>query len=367
MGPLLDTLLALARPGRRSGPAFGATVCVLVLAGSLAAAAPAPAGTAASPGAAVAPSPSEGCSKPQDSLRFTASVPEGRATFTALVNVPPGQPAGTPLPMVLVFHAAGSNPLAAEAQTGFSSLGNREGFIAVYPYAGHHYWDLSSPREYGYVRDLLDRLQDTVCVDKNRVYATGVSNGASLVSRLGCLLSDRLAAIAPVAGDDGLFAGCTPTHPLSVLEIHGSEDTAVPYDGTKEAGTGGVWAFLGAWDRWDSCPSTLPVWRRLAHQVLYAAKAGCQNGAVVAHIKLLREPHAWPSLSHSSGNVAFSARQAVWQFFSTHTVTATSGSAKPAPAPRRTSPRQPSSGGGQAPSSGGTGSPSSGGASAPPG
>ena len=251
-----------------------------------------------------------------------ANVTVSGQTRTALVNVPQGPADGTPLPLVLVFHSAGSNALAAEAATGFTSLGQNHGFISVYPNSDRHFWSLSGQRDYDFAQALLEQLDGMLCVDEGRVYATGVSNGASLVSRLGCLLSDRLAAIAPVAGDDGLFPGCQPTHPLSVLEIHGSADASVPYDGSKRFGIG-VWTFLGAWARWDECPNTLLRWQRLAPRVLYVFRSGCADDTTIAHVKLLREEHAWPSLTgarRGSTAIAFSARAAIWQFFSTQTV-----------------------------------------------
>lgn len=47
---------------------------------------------------------------------------------------------------------------------------------------------------------MLDALGREPCVDARRVYATGLSNGGVMAHRPGCELSDRIAAIAPVAG-----------------------------------------------------------------------------------------------------------------------------------------------------------------------
>jgi polyhydroxybutyrate depolymerase len=274
--------------------------------------------------------PGNGCSQPPPGLRYMDTLTVDGKPRTALVNIPPGQAPGTPLPVVLVFHSAGSSGSATEGETGFTSYANRYGFIAVYPDSPGPAWLLGQARDYDFVRALLEQLDDTLCVNDSRIYATGVSNGASLVSRLGCVLSDRLAAIAPVAGDDGLFPGCQPTRDVSVLEIHGSTDSSVPYDGSKRYGAG-VWSFLGAWDQWDHCPTTALTWRRLAPRVLYAAKPGCGGGTTVAHVKLLHEQHAWPSLTTvargNTSGVAFSARQAIWQFFSTGSVLAPGSSA----------------------------------------
>ena len=278
------------------------------------------------------PHPSTGCSAAAPvSPRFVTTLHVDGHTRTALVNLPPAQAPGTRLPVVLVFHSAYSNGPGAEIQTGMTSVDNRNGFITVYPTAGSQYWTLSGRRDVDFTKALLDWLDDALCVDDSRIYATGVSNGASMVSRLGCLLSDRIAAIAPVAGDDRLPAGCQPTRPVSVLEIHGSDDGSVSYSGTGGFGAG-VWPFLDFWNIWDGCPSTQFAWQRIAPQVLYAVKSGCAAGTVIAHIKLVHEPHAWPTVTGAAHgtptDVIFSARSAVSQFFETGTLTAPAAATK---------------------------------------
>jgi polyhydroxybutyrate depolymerase len=84
----------------------------------------------------------------------------------------------------------------------------------------------------GFVEALLDHLESTMCVDRNRVYATGFSNGAMLVYTLGMALSQRFAAIAPVEG--GVHPGflSRPEVPVALLEIHGTQDVTVPINGS---------------------------------------------------------------------------------------------------------------------------------------
>ena len=227
---------------------------------------------------------------------------------------------------MLAFHGAGGNSLIAEASTGLSDLGNRADFIAVYPNAIGTRWDFSGPgtSDVIFVRSLLDTLESTLCIDDSRIYATGASNGGSLVEYLGCVLSDRLSAIAPVAGGHGVQPPCQLSRPISVLEIHGTSDRVVPYGGHGPHGEGSVSSFLGLWYRRDACPRTAPIRRRLGPRVLYKAKTGCAGGATVAHVKLIGEPHAWPTTKaphvRRSGGVRFSASRAVWEFFSTETV-----------------------------------------------
>jgi len=283
------------------------------------------------PSGALAQHASSGCSKAPGAYRFYTRLTIDGVVRTALVNVPQTpRPPGTPLPLVLMFHGAGSNGAATESSTGITAAANRHSFIAVYPNANGKYWNLGGGGATGeddvnFVSALLDRLDSTLCVNDDRIYATGGSNGGGFVARIGCELSDRIAAIAPVAGLYGRQPSCKPFRPIPVLEIHGTADQTVPYNGYGPNGQGSVWSFLVQWDQWDSCPSTPAVWRRLGPKVLFEGKSSCAGGTQVAHIKLIGEPHAWPKPVSSAGRggsqgVSFDAAAAVMQFFDNGTV-----------------------------------------------
>jgi polyhydroxybutyrate depolymerase len=283
------------------------------------------------PGTADTQQPSSGCSQTPQRSRFFARLVVDGARRSALVNVPQGGRADTPLPLVLTFHGAGGTARSTESTTGMSELGNRNAFISVYPNAIGRYWDVAGrganpDDDVIFIGSLLDQLDAALCIDDSRVYATGVSNGGSFVARIGCELSNRLAAIAPVAGGYGAQPPCQPDRPVSLLEIHGTDDRTVPYDGDGPHGEGGVWSFLAQWNGWDGCPGDAPVWRRLAARAFWVAKTPCAAGTTVAHIKLVDEPHAWPTTKWTERRphvgVLFSARQAVWDFFETRTVPA---------------------------------------------
>ena len=83
-----------------------------------------------------------------------------------------------------------------------------------------------------FTRALLDDLAKVVKVDPKRVYATGMSNGAIMAYRLASELSDRIAAIAPVAGPMGTET-CNPKRPVSVIHFHGTDDQFAPFKGGK--------------------------------------------------------------------------------------------------------------------------------------
>jgi polyhydroxybutyrate depolymerase len=286
--------------------------------------------TLLSPAGPVDAQPSSGCDQANVKHRFVARLLVDGVRRTALVNVPMGERAGAPLPLVLMFQGAGSDGRATEFSTGMSDLGDRDGFVAVYPNANGRTWNVTGrgphpADDVDFASSLLDQLESQLCIDLSRIYAAGGSNGGSFVARIGCELSERLVAIAPVAGGYGVQPPCVPQRPVSLLEIHGTNDRTVPYDGGGPNGEGGVWSFLARWNGWDGCSRAAPVWRRLAPRALWVAKTGCAAGTTVAHIKLIGEPHAWPTtkwVKRPHVGVLFSARQAIWEFFAKRTVSA---------------------------------------------
>lgn len=178
---------------------------------------------------------------------------------------------------------------------------------------------------------LLDHLEVELCVDRRRIFASGMSNGAILSHRLGCELSERVAAIAPVAGTI-MLSTCTPARPVPVMHIHGSNDGHVPWDGGPGCGPAGV-AFTGV-------PATLDGWRSrngcTASTARYfeagegrcEAFTGCTGGADVALCTIAGGGHNWPGgeppaalvpcPADGAQSTTFSASEAVLRFFAEH-------------------------------------------------
>src|SRR5207248_243685 len=158
---------------------------------------------------------------------------------------------GKPLPLVLALHGAGGNGRGMEQYTGLSAFADRYGFVAVYPSSVPKFWNITAspnkPDDVAFINQLLDVVESQVCIDPERVYATGVSNGGGMVALLACAMSDRLAAVAPVAGNYLPLPPCHPDRPVSVLEIHGTAVKSVPYRIVP--------GFMGQWLAFDGCPS----------------------------------------------------------------------------------------------------------------
>ena len=128
-----------------------------------------------------------------------------------ILDVPERIQAKTPAPLLFDFHGFGHSAAGVWEVSKFRDLAARDGFITVYPdglpvdLLGRHGpgWEIFSTnpnRDLTFVTRLLDYLERTYCVDRNRVFATGFSNGGFFSNILGCTMADRFAAVAPVSG-----------------------------------------------------------------------------------------------------------------------------------------------------------------------
>jgi polyhydroxybutyrate depolymerase len=250
---------------------------------------------------------------------FTINVRVGGLVRSALVHVP-GMGPGRPLAVVLAFHGAGGNGDFMADYSGLSPLADHDHFVVVYPTAAgkRHFWtlnsrDKSAPDDVGFISSLLDVLPSRACVDMQRVYATGVSNGGGFAARLGCVLSSRLAAIAPVAGGYRSLDPCQPDRPVSVLEIHGTSDPVVPYNGKPPDYKGSVPNYLSEWAELDHCPSPAPP-QFVAPGTERFDWGPCEDNTEVLHLRLSGVGHTWPG-SRDSRSAPIVAGRTVWRFF----------------------------------------------------
>ena len=146
-------------------------------------------------------------------------------------------------------------------------------------------------------RALIDELSKLLKIDPKRVYATGFSNGAIFAYRLACELSDRIAAIGPVAATQILDdqQACRPTRSVPIIHFHGTADRLNPYDGgTTSAG----YEFLSAeeamrfWVKQNACPAAPQ--KTETGSIQHEVYAPCAQNSAVELCRILEGEHAWP-------------------------------------------------------------------------
>lgn len=164
------------------------------------------------------------------------------------VHVPTGYQASVPAPVLFCFHGYLDNAVNFCVTTaGMPAKSDQAGFVLVMPNGYKNSWnggtccgDASQMKldDVAFVRAIVNELDQHLNIDHRRIYATGMSNGGYLSYRLACEAADLVAAVAPASGALGTnadtpdvgaprnsdFARCTPDAPVSLLELHGSDD-----------------------------------------------------------------------------------------------------------------------------------------------
>ncbi len=158
-----------------------------------------------------------------------------------ILHVPAGYDKTTAVPLLIVLHGGGGQAKYMAEFSGFNDISDREKFIVVYPNGQNKQWrdgrigeDL--PKKYDdvkFISDMIDTLGGNYNIDKNRVFSTGISNGAFMSIYLAYKLSAKIAAIAPVCGNIPANLKDEFSFPdaVSMLLINGTDDPLVKYDG----------------------------------------------------------------------------------------------------------------------------------------
>jgi polyhydroxybutyrate depolymerase len=247
-------------------------------------------------------------------------------TRTYIVHVPPPRSTPRPFPVVMNFHGGGGHAASHQRYTQMDPLADREGFLVVYPNGtgrmGNRFltWNAGSCCGYaathqvddvGFVISVLDQLGEMIPLDRERVYATGLSNGAMMAYRLAVEASDQIAAIAPVAG--GMVVnGFEPARPVPVLHIHSIDDPRALYHGglgppfpatTHRVLHPNIDQMLAQWVAHNRCPPEPRKRKELQgekdsaeanHTATQYVYAPCTAGTEVVLWKLTGAGHVWP-------------------------------------------------------------------------
>jgi polyhydroxybutyrate depolymerase len=258
------------------------------------------------------------------------------------IHVPPSYTPDQPAPVVLTLHSAAMNAASFARFCGINAKSDQAGFLVVYPIGTgttpmFRYWDSGGVKgrpsdDVGYIVQVLDDLATVATIDPKRVYATGMSNGAMMCHRLAAELSDRIAAIAPVAGSLALES-IRPARPVPVLHLHGTLDRMVLYNGPNEHIPKNL-RFLSvdesirAWVKANGCPPTpsvaiLPDLDGDGLTVRRETYGPAKNGCEVVLYSIEGCGHTWPGreppvkvLGKSTHD--FSANDVIWEFFQRH-------------------------------------------------
>jgi polyhydroxybutyrate depolymerase len=235
-----------------------------------------------------------------------------------------------PVPLVFNLHGYSSNAIEQEFYGDFRTIADTANFILVHPeglndFGGNQFWNAFGVPEIddvGFIEAMIDTLSAEYNIDPQCVYSTGMSNGGFMSFELACLLSNRIAAVASVTGSmaENRLAACDPEFARPVMQIHGTEDPIVPYNGNAEyASIPDVIDFWIAINDCNETPEISNVPDDGTTTVRFLYEDGT-NGNTVELYKVENGGHTWPGAPFDIGFTSqdFDASVEIWRFFRQH-------------------------------------------------
>jgi len=183
---------------------------------------------------------------PEDPNTFTRSILFDGLNRTYRIHIPPNINQIDSPSLVFVLHGGGGTGENTERTLtlgGFNTLSDENGFIVIYPDGIDKHWNdgrnvndtahQEKIDDVGFLSRLIDNLTKEFNADPNKVFFTGISNGAMMSYRLAFDIPEKIAAIAPVAGaiPTDILPENTTGIPLSVFVLSGTHDPLVPWEG----------------------------------------------------------------------------------------------------------------------------------------
>tara|TARA_B110000091_G_scaffold79013_1_gene87029 strand:+ start:1243 stop:2370 length:1128 start_codon:yes stop_codon:yes gene_type:complete len=269
---------------------------------------------------------------------INASITHDGIQRDYILYIPELYDGSTAVPLILNFHGFGSNANEQMFYGDFRDIADTEGFLLVHPegttFIGNQFWNVGFPGisstidDVGFTEALIDELATLYTINLDRVYATGMSNGGFMSFLLACQLSEKIAAVASVTGSmtQDTFNDCNAQLPTPVLQIHGTEDDVVLYNGnTLSIPIADVISYWVDYNNCETTPSTttLPdLDVSDGSTVEHSVYENSDNGITTEHMKVIGGGHTWPGsvLNTAGTNQDIDASMEIWLFFSRYDI-----------------------------------------------
>jgi polyhydroxybutyrate depolymerase len=260
----------------------------------------------------------------------------------------PSRPSDAPMPLVVVFHGAFSNPKRAARLSGFSALADREGFAVMYPYGigllgflrhwnGYHCCAKAARDrvdDVGFAAGAIRTAAGRAPIDRDRVYAVGFSNGGMIAAYLAARRPDDVRAVALLSTAVGSKPANQPEKripdlkkPVPAVIFHGDRDSRMAYDGGQNNGPPKDVAFYSVresvdyWRRNNRCSGPPQVDTLHGGAVIRETWDQCPGGSPVQLYTLKGWGHQWAApaatdrLPPEDPLRGFDAAPIIWGFF----------------------------------------------------
>ncbi len=219
------------------------------------------------------------------------------------------------MPLIFALHGGSGSGSSMITLADFRPIAEANKIVLVYPDGIQNSWNdgratpanVAGINDVSFFSQLCDYMVTNNNVDAAKIYATGISNGGFMSSRLGCELSTKIAAIAIDAAtieQNTVFSACNPSRPVPAMYIHGTLDGFVPILGGTVVGNAGGTAVSHAqaitkWITINGCNPTptvvnLPDVSNDGTTITQRIYGGGTNGSEVVSYIIANGGHTWP-------------------------------------------------------------------------
>jgi len=202
-------------------------------------------------------------------------------------------------PAIFLFHGYASNPDLIDSKAAVRSNAESANWYAVLPegtgiikgWNGAGCCPGVSSNDVQFARHMVAWLKSNACLDENKVFSTGFSNGGFMTHRLACEASDLFTGFAPHSGLVGTSFSCSPSHAVPILSFHGTADGVVPYFGNGNYLS--FWDTMAVYTEHNDCnpENAVDILRTdTTHCVRYSQ---CNSGVPVEFCEVSGLDHTW--------------------------------------------------------------------------
>ena len=195
----------------------------------------------------------------------------GTTSRSYWLHIPTSYDGTQPVPLLFDFHANGGNGFSQSKSSPYPDKTDPDGVVMAFPSGLIGPWGaawnlgpccVADVDDVAFTMAMIEQIQRSVCIDKQRIYAVGNITGGGMAYTLACRAADTFAAVAASAWDllKENAADCKPSRPITVVSFRGTADQLVPYAGAYSTVVPGMpITFLGAlktfqkWAEIDQC------------------------------------------------------------------------------------------------------------------
>jgi polyhydroxybutyrate depolymerase len=288
----------------------------------------------AEPGETPVLSAASGCGAERETgVTTIETIVAGGVERVFRLHVPANYEKNDATALVLNFHGYGATAESQEAYTRAVELSEVGGFVTASLQglgdpARWHVWgpQEQDPDDFAFVREVVDRLKSSLCVDSNRIFAMGMSNGGAMAFAVACELPETFAAVGAVAASPFPRGNCQGEQPIPVIALHGTADIFVPFDTPTSnrpgISSGSVRQNIRDWAEHNGCDLESHSYA-VTEDVRIETYKGCKDGADVNLYIVEGGGHTWPGSNPGTpllgrATMSIDATALMWDFFAKH-------------------------------------------------